>query len=290
MPGDFFRFFDIPKEYQNEVREDGLDFGGQVTYRFNGYFHTDFEVFSDHEGNWYANVVPAFEFESGRWEIRPSLRLRYKSRDFNNRYYGLGIAKPGSATDFKLSAELRYHRFSNIHLLGKASLTFLDADTREVEFIDKSTTAEAFIGLGFFKEKKKASRRLESRPYVRLAHGWATPSSLHDIIRFNTEKDPYSNQLTSVFFGVPLADELLTLPIATYLTPGLVWHHASKVRDATTEYVLAVKFYYTVKWPVTWRLGFAEGLSYAVEVPYVEQQNMASKNYRPCELLNYLDF
>jgi len=109
-------------------------------------------------------------------------------------------------------------------------------------------------------------------------------------ITFNTETDPYSNQLTSVFFGVPLADELLTLPIATYLTPGLVWHHSSKVQDATTEYVLAVKFYYTVKWPVTWRLGFAEGLSYAVEVPYVEQQNMASKNYRPCELLNYLDF
>ncbi len=102
--------------------------------------------------------------------------------------------------------------------------------------------------------------------------------------------DPYNNQLSSVFFGVPPADELFTLPVSTYLTPGFVFHHSSKVQDSSNEYVLAVKFYYTVKWPTPWRLGFAEGLSYATEIPYLEEKDMQEKGYRPSQLLNFLDF
>jgi outer membrane protein len=96
---------------------------------------------------------------------------------------------------------------------------------------------------------------LAAKPYIRLAHGWGTESNLSEILSGNTEKDPYNNQLTSVFFGVPLADELFDMPIATYLTPGIAHHLASDVQDRSTEWVLAVKFYYTINWPTPWRLG-----------------------------------
>jgi outer membrane protein len=117
-----------------------------------------------------------------------------------------------------------------------------------------------------------------------------TESNLSEILSGNTEKDPYNNQLTSVFFGVPLADELFTLPIATYLTPGIAHHLASDVQDRSTEWVLAVKFYYTINWPTPWRLGFAEGLSYVDRIPYLEAKDMQEKGYRPSQLLNFLDF
>lgn len=48
-------------------------------------------------------------------------------------------------------------------------------------------------------------------PYIRLAHGWGTPSNIDEIIRGNTEKDPYDNQMTSLFYGYPLTDELFGL-------------------------------------------------------------------------------
>jgi hypothetical protein len=147
-----------------------------------------------------------------------------------------------------------------------------------------------FFGIGFFNDKKNPVDTLASKPYIRLAHGWGTESNLSEILSGNTEKDPYNNQLTSVFFGVPLADELFTLPIATYLTPGIVHHHASDVQDRSTEWVLAVKFYYTIKWPTPWRLGFAEGLSYVDRIPYLEEKDMQEKGYRPSQLLNFLDF
>ena len=88
-----------------------------------------------------------------------------------------------------------------------------------------------------------------------------------------------------------LLTELFELPISVYFTPGVVLHHESDVQNRALEWVAAVKFYYTFNWrPVVWRFGFAEGLSYVEDVPYVERQNMYEKDYRPSELLNYLDF
>lgn len=127
-------------------------------------------------------------------------------------------------------------------------------------------------------------------PYVRIAHGWATPSNINDIISGKTEKDPYNNQLTSLFYGYPLTDQLFGLPLDFYLTPGFVYHHSSEVQNATQEYVLAIKAYYTFPLPWDVRFGFAEGISYIDEVTYIEQTEMDEKGYRASNLLNYLDF
>ena len=285
-----YRFFDIPREYQNEIRESGLDLGGQFSYHFTDWFRMDFEVLSDQSGRFYANLTPGFEWERGAWEFRPYVRFRWKSADFNDYYYGLGREDPGSAIDAQIAADIRFHVWRNLYLLARGSILFLDSDTRDISFIDDSTQAEAFLGFGFFNDKKNPVDTLASKPYIRLAHGWGTESNLGEIVTGKTKSDPYNNQLTSVFFGVPLADELFTLPIATYLTPGIVHHHASDVQNRSTEYVLAVKFYYTIKWPTPWRLGFAEGLSYVDRIPYLEEKDMQEKGYRPSQLLNYLDF
>jgi len=285
-----YRFFDIPEEYQNEVRESGLDLGGQLTYHMTDWFHMDFEVLSDQDGRCTANFTPVLTFERGSWDFKTVARFRWKSADFNNRYYGLGRENPGSAIDAQIGADIRFHVYRNLYLLGRASLLMIDSDTRDISFIDDSTQVEAFLGIGFFNDKNNPVDTLASRPYIRLAHGWGTESNLNEILTGDTESDPYNNQLTSVFFGVPLADELFNIPIATYLTPGIVHHHSSEVQDRSTEYVLAVKFYYTIKWPTPWRLGFAEGLSYVDRVPYLEEKDMLEKGYRPSQLLNFLDF
>jgi outer membrane protein len=285
-----YRFFDIPEEYQNEIRESGLDLGGQLTYHMTDWFHTDIEVLSDQDGRWTANLTPVLTFERGAWDFKTYARFRWKSADFNNRYYGLEREDPGSAVDTQIAADIRFHVWRNLYLLGRGSILFLDSDTRDVSFIDESTQGEAFLGIGFFNDKKNPVDTLASKPYIRLAHGWGTESNLNEILTGHTESDPYNNQLTSVFFGVPLADELFNIPIATYLTPGIVHHHSSEVQDRSTEYVLAVKFYYTIKWPTPWRLGFAEGLSYVDRVPYLEEKDMLEKGYRPSQLLNFLDF
>ncbi len=285
-----YRFFDIPAEYQNKIMGNALDFGGQFKYRFTPKFHLDFEVLSEDHGRIHANTVAKYFYDGGSLEFTPYARLRWKSERFNNAYYGLEIEEPGSGFDIMFGADIRYHLYSNLYVFGRARMTLLDSDTRDLEVIDESTQSELFLGLGFFNDKKKPrAKSLKSKPYIRVAYGWATPSSMGDIFRGDTVKDDYGNKLTSLFYGIPVADELFGLPISTYFTPGLVYHHKSSVQDNFTEYVAALKLYYTIPWPIRWRLGAAEGLSYSTQINYVEGTEMERKGYEPSKLMNFID-
>lgn len=286
-----YRYFDIPAEYQNEIRGNSFDLGGQVRHYFSDNFSADLEVLSDSDGRVFANAAVNFPYSYGDFEFFPSVRLRYKSSRFNNTYYGLNIDTPGSAADVHARLDVRYQVYKTLHLIGRAGLTLLDDRTYDIDVIDKRLQGEFYLGFGFFKDKKETTKKkLSSKRYLRLAHGWGTTSSLGEIIRFKTEKDPYNNQMTSLFYGQPVSDHLFSLPIPLYLTPGIVRHHSSEVQKTATELVLAMKAYYTIRWPITWRIGAAEGLSYVDRIPYLEQEDMDRKNYRASNLLNFLDF
>ena len=285
-----YRFFDIPAEYQNDIRGNSFDLGGQARHYFSDYFYTDLEVLSDYAGRVHSNAVLNFPYSKEKLELLPSLKLRWKSSSFNNVYYGLNIESPGSALDFYAGLDAKYQVYMNFYLVGRAGLTVLDDNTYHIGVIDKRFQGEVYFGIGFLNDQKEEKKKnLSSKPYFRLAHGWATPSSLADILTFNNVKDPYNNQMTSLFYGLPVSDHIFGVHIPVYLTPGVVLHHESEVQDRIAECVLAMKFYYTIKWPIKWRLGFAEGISYVNEIPYVEQTEMERKGYNPSRLLNYLD-
>jgi outer membrane protein len=80
------------------------------------------------------------------------------------------------------------------------------------------------------------------------------------------------------------------LPIEPYITAGFVWHWPSEVQDASQELVLAVKLYYNIPLPVRIRLGAAEGFSYITKVTYIESYDYEETDYKPSNLLNFLDF
>jgi len=285
-----YRYFDIPAEFQNAIQGNAVDLGLQYKYKFNSQFNTELELMNDRHGRSHANITGNYRWSSGNWELFPSARLRWKSDSFNNYYYGLGIDTPGSGFDLKAGLDVRYHVASNFYLIGRAALTALENDVTNSSVISRNTQSEVYLGIAFFNDRKKPTkRRLKAKPYVRFAHGWATPTNIGDILKFKTEKDPYNNQLSSVFYGLPLSDTLLTLPISIYMTPGIVYHHSSEVQGNFPEYVLGIKAYYTFKFPVKFRFGFAEGLSYTTEITYIEASELDNKGYRPSKLLNYLD-
>ena len=283
------RFFDIPSDYQNEVQGTAFDFGARVRYHINDSFTTDLELLTDQRGLPSVNGRVRYLYEGGRWDLRPWANLRWKSAEFNDTYYGLNQVSIGSGFDASLGLDAKYHLWSNIHLVGRAAVTRFDKNTHNAATMDSPTQFESFFGLGFFNDKNKPVSKLKGKRFVRLAHGWGAVSSLGDILAFDATRDPYNSQLTSFFYGHPLSDTLFTLPIPVYLTGGFVWHHDNEVQPNSEEYVLAVKFFYTIPLPIRLRLGFAEGLSFAKPVPNMEQREMDKKEYRSSKLLNYLD-
>jgi len=288
------RFFDIPAEYQNQVQGDTFDLGIQwrKTTEKNSFF--DVELFSDLEGNPYGNVSKSWHFQYNSWEFMPKISARYKSASFNSHYFSLEQLtnqRIGAGVDLNANIETRYHVASNFYLLGSIGATVLDSNAYEADIIDQRWQSEVYLGFAFFNDITKAKNtNLKNHGYLRVAHGWATPSNIGDILAGDTVKDEYNNKLTSIFYGLPLTDDLFSFPIDIYLTTGFVWHWNSEVQDSEQEYVLAIKAYYTIPWPVRWRLGIAEGLSYVSDVTYIERSEMERKGYRPSELMNAIDF
>jgi outer membrane protein len=256
-----YRWFDIPAEVQNHVRDDAWDGGVQLRYRM-GDWDLRSEFMTDGDARFYTDVGFDTVLGNKYATLYPYIGVRIKTADFNTKYYGFDQEYIEGGAELRASIEGRYHLISNLYVTG----------------------------IAFFNNPKTpANHALRNNAYVRIAHGEATPSNLGEILGGHKVDDPYHNQLTSVFYGYPLTDTLFGLPLDIYLTPGLVYHHHSDVQESFYEYVLAVKGYYTLKWPVRWRLGLAEGLSYSSQINYVERTELEAKGYRPSKVLNYLD-
>lgn len=284
-------FVDIPEEYQNIAQADTNDVGFQLRYKMKNNQYLDLEAMNDLHGRLFSNLRYSADFENGSLEYKPYAQLQWNTSKYNSYYYGLGQENIASGMDAVIGLDARYHVWSNLYLLAKAQARFLGKDARNSQYIEDTIDAELYLGFGFFNDKNKPKKEnLDMSPYLRIAHGWATPSNIDEIIHGNTEKDPYNNQLTSLFYGYPLADEIFGFPLDFYLTPGFVFHHNSDVQDVTQEYVLAIKAYYTIPLPWKVRFGVAEGISYIDEVTYIEQTEMDEKGYKSSQLLNYLDF
>lgn len=285
------RFADLPFELQNEIQEDTYDPGLQFRYMFEKDHNLDLELMSDYDGNYYINLAYEKKFDLGDFEIKPYAIGTYRSSDFNSKYYGLNINEVDGGLDFTAGALMRYHVSGNFYLLANAQTKFLSKAASDSEFVKERRQDELMLGIGFFNDKSKPRKKeLKMKPFIKVAHGFATPSNLGEIVNGDIEKDEYNNQLSSIFYGLPLTDELFSLPIELYLTPGFAWHHSSEVQGNIQEYIIAFRAYYTLPIPWRIRLGVAEGTSYVSDLTYIEKSEFEEKDYRPSKLLNYLGF
>jgi outer membrane protein len=285
------RFVDIPLDYQNEVMGATSDFGFQYRYHLTDLFYSDFELLSDWEKNFSSNLRLGINRITERINFRTWLQLKYKSTDFNSFYYGLTREKISAGIELSLGMRVYYQLFKNLYLFGALEITHLDKNAQSAEFVRDEFRGEIWAGFGFSNDKSKEKKDdLRISSYVRLAHGWATPSDLTDIILFNFERDTFNNQMTSVFYGLPLTDEVFGIPIDLYLTSGFVWHWPSSVQRNAQEIVLGMKADYMIKWPIRWRIGLGEGLSWINHITYIEQQELDSKPFKSSNLLNYIDY
>ena len=285
------RYVDLPKKIQNEYQEDSTDMGLQVRYKLEDNQFIDVEGMSDLHGNYFSNLRYSTIEKDNKLEYRPYGELRWKSKEFNSHYLGVDQENISSGFKTTLGVDFKYHVNSNFYLLSRLQGSYIGNDASKSRFIEDKFETEASFGIAFFNDDDKDNASsLTTTPYLKLAHGWASPSDLGEILVGKGEKDVHNNQMTSLFYGYPLTNTLFSLPLDIYLTPGFVMHEKSTTQNASNEFVLAIKAYYTI--PMDWRvrLGVAEGISYIDELTYIEASEMERKGYNPSRVLNYLNF
>jgi len=285
------RLLSIPEEYQNKVQGDSLDYGARFRYFQEENIYIDLELMQNSKDGKLANLRYSADLVYGDAYFSPYATITYKESAFNSSYYGRDIETIDPDVGATLGFELKYQIHSNFYLLGGISGTYVGGATSDSEIIDQSFTYSAYAGIGILNDKGKPFVEIDGmKPYIRLAHGWATISSLEDILTGSVIEDEYSNQMTSIFYGHPVANTLFGLPLQVYLTPGLTYHHDSEVQEATWEADLAFKFYYTLPFDaVDIRLGAGEGFSYIDSVTYIENLDANPKGYTTSHLNFYLD-
>ena len=285
------RYVDMPKGKQNSYLEDPLDVGVQLRYKLDSSSFMNFAVMSDLSDRYYGYLEYKTLSQVGRFEYAPYAQIRWSDDKFGKFYYGNNIDDVGSGLDAAVGVDGKYHLVSNLYLLGGAEARYLGAHAKNSNFLDKDYEGSVYLGIGMMNDAFDfGDLSLSTKPYVKLEYGWATPSDLAEILSAKSKSDVNDNRLTSLFYGHPLSNSLFGLPIDMYLTPGITHHYNSDVQGGSTEYIMAIKGYYTI--PTKWRirLGVAEGISYADNVPYIESHEMDEKGYKPSKLMNYANF
>jgi outer membrane protein len=283
-------YFDIPAEFQNQIQGDTIDLGLQFEWTPAPHLFLDLEGLTDTDGHASAVAKATYRLEGRRWYFRGGVQAQLKGSDYNSYFWGLTQEHVDGGVAFGGALKGYYDVVNSLYLMGAVTATYLDAPVRNSDLVIDDWKWEGYLGFGLSDPKySPRTYRLPENAYLRLSHGWATPSSLAKIIRFEAERDPGNNQMTSIFYGHPLTDKLFGLPIWFYLHTGLGWHWKSAEQDHEQEFVIAIKGYYTIPLPWRIRLGMAEGISWVTTVPAREQKNLEEKGFATSQLLNYLN-
>ncbi|WP_412463533.1 MipA/OmpV family protein [Halobacteriovorax sp. RT-2-6] len=293
-----YRFFDIPKDSQNTIRNAGFDYGLEAQYEHSKMWRTSAQLLADHSTRSYLTLKTEADYVWKNVFFRPYAFLTIRSAEFNNKYYGLDVSRPGTGYEIGtgVKAAIRVHKDFNI--LTHVKVSTLDNETADAPTIRNQVNTETFLGIGFMDPHlihmngHDISKRtkLKSKTFVRAAYAMATPSNLSDILSFHTATDKYNNDMVSFAYGIPMADKFLGSDIPVYLLPQYVGHLKSEVQERSNEFALAVKIFIPFHWPIDWRLGLAEGISYADQITYIEEFDISGKGYRSSKFMNYLDF
>ena len=285
------RFLSIPKEYQNKVQGDSLDYGARLRYFQQDNIYIDIELLKNSHDGYLANLKYSADLTYGDTYFSPYALLTYKDSALNGSYYGRGIEDINPDLGATLGFDVKYHLYKNFYLLGGLNGTYVGSSTANAQIMNENFTYSVYAGMGLLNDKNKPFVEIEGmKPYIRLAHGWATESNLQDIIEGSIINDGHNNQLTSIFYGHPVANSLFDLPIEVYLSPGITYHHKSDVQNATWEADLAFKVYYTLPIElVDIRLGIGEGFSYVDSVSYIEKLDAEPQGYTTSHLNFYVD-
>ena len=285
------RLLSIPKEMQNEIQDDSLDFGLRSRYFLEDNQYIDLEFMRNTNDGNFVNLTYSYDLLYDDVQFSPYATLSHKGSTFNSQYYGRDIYHVESDFDISAGFDIKYHIYTNFYILAGASMSYLGNKITSSKMIDDNFSHTLYAGIGFLNDRDKKFFDIDGmKPYMRIAQGWATTSNLNDIMSGATKEDKYNNQLTSIFYGHPISKQLFNQKVDVYLSSGLVYHHASTVQDTTLELDFEFKPYYTL--PLSFvdiRLGAGAGLSYIQDVTYIEKLDGEAKGYKMSNVNFFLD-
>ncbi len=260
---------------------------------------------SRHEGEQFE-LTYRYRFDIDRWMISPYVSVKWLDSDFTNYYFGISprearpdrpVYMPGDSVNVEWGVNTWYQFNESIFGFANLGVVSLDSNIVESPLVAEESAAAVFVGAGYLFGGEKRNVYNDSQneaPWSwRINYGYQARSNIFPKLLAGMihENEEASTNLGGLTIGRLLqgGDR-----VEVWGKLALYRHFEEPLQDdfwSYTAYALVMGKGY-VPWTekLAFRWGFGLGVSYAQEVPIVEQIKQARKGEQTNRLLNYLEF
>jgi len=279
------------------VREPGWDAGLSARRRF-GWGTPYVELLHD-----ISNASDGTELRLGYWNewrrgrltLRPNLYAAWRDAKLNNFYYGTPSYSAGAGVDLQAALYAAYALDESWSLLGGVTATRRSSQISGSPVAQGSVQSELFVGFMYDFSPKQDRWAPAAKPIiVKLLYCQSSDCDVLQIVRFScTSRHTVDNtDIAAVHIGQKLVERAGGYPVDLAGFIGVQRHLEKSFQDDFTTVMAFFKAYwYGFPWDkyVRTRIGIGSGLSYAEQIPLMEQRDQAKHDRGTWKLLNYLD-
>jgi len=266
-------------------------------------WHAD--TLSRHGGHQF-DLSYRYRFDVGNWMISPFVAAYWVDSDKANYYFGvspdeanaaLPTYAPGNAYNMEIGINTWYWLNDHVFLFGNFSALGLDEDIVNSPLVGEETVATIFAGAGYMfgddNPKRYGNGKGISDWSWRVNYGYQAHSNIFPKLMSGQIRS--SDIADNHIAGFTLGKLFQSGDRAEFWGKFAAYRHLEEPYQddfwSFSAYVIAMgKGYVPWSEKLAFRYGFGLGVSYAQEVPYVEQVKQSNKGENTNRLLNYLEF
>ena len=245
----------------------------------------------------------SYDWNSGRWHLRPALTLMRRSARLNDYYYGVRADEatatrpeymPGAGTDAWLGVYGYYDISRGWRALGGLGVNLLDSHVRNSPIVRDGSRPTLFLGAAYDFGSYHHAFEANEPLIVKLLYGRSTDCNLINTmtLRCTSTNTVDNTRIAAVEIGKPFITRVHGWPLDFVGYVSLLHHDENGLQADSWQVNAYMKaFYYGFPWSdrVRTRIGFGAGVSLAQHVPFVEARDQARREQNSSRVLNYLD-
>lgn len=263
------------------------------------------DVQDRHNGSQFE-LTYRYRFDFGKWMISPYVSAKWLDDDMVGYYFGVSPGEshaglpayaPGDAINLEWGVNTWWQLTDRVFAFGNLGVVALDSAITRSPLVAEDSAAAVFVGGGYLFGGEKGNvygAGGTGNPWSwRVNYGYQAasnifPKLMSGQIQSNDEADTNISGLTlgKLFQG---GDRM-----EVWGKFALYRHYEEPLQDDFWSYnayvILMGKGYSPWSQKLAFRWGFGLGVSYAEEVPIIEQIKQARKGENTNRLLNYLEF
>lgn len=245
------------------------------------------------------------EIERGRLRLWPTATIGLRDGTLNNYYYGVEPSEasaarprytPGSGVQLEAGLQAAYRLTEGWHVIAGLAAVRRPGGVLDSPIVeDRPVDFAAMLGVMYDFTPQQPADWGERRPVIlRTFYGDSSDCDVMQIVRLACTSthtlDPTS--VAGFEVGRPVVMRLNDWPVDIAVFAGLIRHKEKGLQDDFWQVNGQIKaYFYGFPWShrVKTRIAFGGGLSYARQVPIMEQRDQALRGRDTSRLLNYMD-